>query len=186
MGGLKDRITDKVHTRDISISTHPQEDDTVILEGILIDRRLRDYFLFTGEQKSAGIIHHMIIRLLLKGPRLEILDVEVEMPGIPREECGALSESLKPIIGLTITAGFTTRVKEMIGGVKGCFHLQTLVLAMAPAAVQGYWSNRMTKPIDKNSISRQDRIKFLPVNSCGVWRADGPLVHRIRKELEID
>jgi hypothetical protein len=186
MSGLRERIAHKAHTRDISITTHPADDDSIILEGVLVDRRLKDYFLFTGERRSAGVIHHMIIRLLLKGPQLEILEVEVEMPGIPREECGELIECLRPIVGLTITAGFTSRVKELVGGVKGCFHLLTLLLAMAPAGVQGYWSNRMTKPMDRNSIPRQDRIKFLPVNSCGVWRADGPFVRRMKKELEID
>jgi hypothetical protein len=186
MGGLKERMGEKVHTRDISISTHVGDGDSIILEGTLIDRRLKEYFLFTGEKKSPGVLHHMIVRLHLEGPRLKILDVETEMPGIPRDECLEMRDCLKPIVGMTITAGFTAKVKAIVGGVNGCFHVQTLLLAMAPAAVQGYWSNRMRKRMDRNSIPKKDRAKFLPVNSCGVWREDGPLIAKVMKELEID
>jgi len=183
MSSLKDLALEKIHTREISVATFLAGEDRIVVEGSLLDTRLRDYYLFTGEKKPSGVLHHLIIRLLLEGPALLIRDLEVEMPGIPREGCIELKGSLSPVIGLSISSGFTGKVKTLVGGIKGCFHLMSLLLAMAPAAVQGYWSCRALKPMPKNAIPAADRIKMMPVNSCRVWSEDGPLMQRIREEL---
>jgi len=62
------------------------------------------------------------------------------MPTVPRPECLKTCESLQPIKGMQIASGFTARVKDLVGGVKGCAHLVALLTAMAPAAVRGAWS----------------------------------------------
>ncbi len=178
-----DLARQKVHSRDIGISTFEAGDDRIIVEGHLVESRLKDYYLFTGEKKEAGVLHHMIVRLLIEGPKLIIREVEVEMPGVPREGCSELSGSLADIVGLSISSGFTGKVKSIAGGVKGCFHLMSLLLAMAPAAVQGYWSFKASRPMSPNPVPASEQIKLFPVNSCRVWREDGPLMRRIREKL---
>jgi len=184
MGTLKELIGDKVHSRTIMIATYPQEGDRVLVEGELVDDRLREYYLLSGEKHDPGVLHRMIVRLLCEGPRLTILDAEAEMPDIPREECGEMSDTIRSIIGLSISAGFTMKLKSAMGGVKGCFHLLSLLNAMAPAAVQGYWANRARKPLTARGIGAKDVVKYLPLNSCYVWREGGPLVKRIVEEME--
>lgn len=184
MSRLMEMAGDKVHSRDISISTHPADNDCVVVEGVLLEKRLKEYYLLTGEKKPANVLHHMVLRMLLEGPTLIIREVEVEMPGVPRDACLEMRESLAPIVGLSITSGFTGTVRRLVGGVKGCFHLTSLLLAMAPAAVQGYWSNRASKPTFGESKS-PERLKQLPLNTCYVWREDGPLVEKIKKEFDL-
>lgn len=186
MSSIMKRSGDKIHSREITMSTYEAGENAVIVEGELMEKRLRDYFLLSGEKRPSGVLHNMIIRLLLEGPELIIREIEVEMPGIPREECAELVNSLEPVKGLSISSGFTKKAKELAGGVRGCHHLLTLLLSMAPAAVQGYWSLRASRPVPADRESRKRHAAYLPLNSCRVWREDGPLVQKIRKELLAD
>ena len=183
MEKIKELAGEKVHTRSITIATRPLDGDRILVEGELVDTRLTEYFLLSGEKKEPGVLHRMTVRLLCEGARLKILNAEAVMPGIPREECGGLAESVKSVIGLSISAGFTAKLKSAMGGVKGCYHLLSLINAMAPAAVQGYWSNRARKPLTVRGISAKDAMKYLPLNSCYVWREDGPMVKQIVEEI---
>ncbi len=183
MSSIMEKSGKRIHTRNIIMSTYEAGENRVIVEGELIEKRLHEYYLLSGEKRSPGILHNMIIRLLLEGPDLVIKEIEVEMPGIPREECSELVTSLRPVLGLSISSGFTRKAKELAGGTSGCHHLLTLLLSMAPAAVQGYWTHRASKPVSTDSEARARHAKYLPINSCRVWREDGPLVRKIREEL---
>ena len=164
----------KIHTRLIDIATYSGASDSIIVEGILRDERLLDTYRPTGEIYPPGTIHHMIIRIEVKGPQLVIEDIEVEMPTIPHDACIKTLESLEPIKGMPIISGFTAKVKDLVGGVKGCCHLLSLLTAMAPAAVQGAWSAMAREPIDPEVYMPMalGRVK----NTCWVWREDGPLM----------
>lgn len=164
----------KIHTRKIEIATYEGTSDSITVEGILRDERLLDTFRPTGEIYPPGTIHHMIIRIEVKGPQLIIKDIEVEMPTIPHDACIEALRSLEPIKGMPIVSGFTAKVKDLVGGVKGCCHLFALLTAMAPAAVQGAWSAMAREPIDPEIYMPMalGRVK----NTCWVWREDGPLM----------
>lgn len=165
----------KIHTRQIDIASYEGSiPDTLVVEGILRDERLLDAYQATGKIHPPGTIHHLIIRIEVKGPQLVIENIEVEMPTVPHEACIETLESLQAIQGMPIVSGFTARVKQLVGGVKGCCHLFALLSAMAPAAVQGAWSAMAREPIDQKIYTTQtlSRLK----NSCRVWREDGPLM----------
>lgn len=162
----------KVHTRTINIATYIYDQDAVVVEGELKDDRLIQSFRASGEIAEPGIIHSMIIRILVKGPALVIEDVQVQMPTVPNEVCLETRESLEPILGLPIISGFTMKIKERVGGAKGCAHLLALLTAMAPAAVQGAWTAASTRKRDSADLKQysMERLK----NTCYVWREDGP------------
>ena len=46
------------------------------------------------------------------------------------------------LVGLSIARGFTHRVRELFGGPRGCTHTTALLQAMAPIAMQCFWSMR--------------------------------------------
>jgi hypothetical protein len=85
----------------------------------------------------------------IKGPKLIIEDIEVEMPTIPYEACLETLNTLNQLKGMPIVAGFTAKGKNLVGGRKGCCHLLSLLTAMAPAAVQGAWSAVIREPVDQ-------------------------------------
>ena len=98
---------------------------------------LVETYRLTGDAHPPGTVHHMIIRMEIKGPKLIIVDIEVEMPTIPYEACLETLDCLNQLKGMPIVSGFTAKVKRLVGGRKGCCHLLSLYTAMAPAAVQG-------------------------------------------------
>ena len=170
----------KIHTRHLDIATYKRGLDSIIVEGVLHDERLVTSYRPSGETLPPGTVHHMIIRMEVRGPKLVIEDIEVEMPSVPRDECRETLDSLLPLKGLPIVSGFTNRVKDLVGGAKGCAHLVALITAMAPAAVQGAWAAATSKPRDPAEIlpGAVKRIK----DTCRIWRSDGPLVKEIEKQ----
>ena len=93
-----------------------------------------------------------------------------------------MAESLQPLLGRRISSGFTRWVKKNFGGPNGCTHLNALLLAMAPAAVQGLYSAVMTKPSTLNEASVLLDSGYL-VDSCRIWRSDGPLVKELQSAM---
>ncbi len=164
----------KVHTRSIEIGIYEGDSDSIVVEGVLRDERLLDSYRPTGGVHPPGTLHHMIIRMRVRGPQLVIEDIEVQMPTIPHEACVETLGSLEPVKGMAIVSGFTAKVRKRVGGTRGCNHLLALLTAMAPAAVQGAWSAMARKPIDPRTFrpAALERVK----NTCRVWREDGPLV----------
>jgi hypothetical protein len=102
---------------------------------------------------------------------------------VPREVCRETIDCLAPVKGLTVTKGFTAKVKKAAGGVRGCTHLMELIQAMAPAVFQGFGAHQSRKPSNFDSDRAQMVLQFL-VNTCRTWREDGPLVEMFKKKLD--
>lgn len=168
-----------VHTRNIEIQTYDLGSHLVLVEGKLKDRRDSDSP--PGEAGNGPVlIHDLVARMWVQGPDLTISAVEAEMPHIPREMCPEVLPGVKKLVGLRIITGFTQKVKDLIGDVRGCSHLTNLFLTLGPAAVQGYWAAYGRRPgarsLDNPAVSRV-------INSCHVWRQDGPLVRGLGAAL---
>ncbi len=175
---------EKLHARNIEISTYEYEEQKIIVEGFLKDDRFHASRIITGEGFPAGVIHHMAIRLLINCSNMMIEDIEAELLSVPREICRETLDCLAPIKGLVITKGFTAKVKKLVGGNKGCSHLVELLLAMAPAAIQGYASYQSKKLVAYSPDRSKMILQFL-VNTCRAWREDGPLVEKLKNTLNI-
>jgi hypothetical protein len=171
----------KYHTRTIEVNTYEYDEQRLVVEGCLTDHRLQEFYLATGEKRSPGILHQMIIHLLVNKTTLEIEDLHVEMPAVPREECLEASNSLEIVKGLKITSGFTSRVKTLVGSGKGCQHLLALLTSMGSSAIQGYAAYKLQE--SPRFIS--DMIPML-VNTCWTWRAEGPLINYIKEKIDTE
>jgi Protein of unknown function (DUF2889). len=174
----------KLHTRNIEVTTYDYDGQRIIVEGVLKDDRFQDSYLITGEQFPKGAIHHMAIRLLVNCSNLLIEDVDVELIAVPREVCRETVNCLAQIKGLTITKGFTLKIKKMAGGSKGCTHLVELIQTMAPAVFQGYAAHQAQKKTSFNSDQANMILKFL-INTCHAWREDGPFVEMFKKKINV-
>jgi hypothetical protein len=163
---------EKIHTRRIEVATYDCGQDGIIVEGKLKDDRLQEAYRPAGEHVPPGRVHHMIIRMHIRGPNLTIDDIEVEMPTVPYEECIETLTSLEPVKGMQIASGFTNDVKELVGGAKGCAHLVALLVSMASAAVQGAWTAVSRRPAEQSGY--RDRAMQAIADTCRVWRKDGP------------
>ncbi len=170
---------EKYHTRTIEVNTYEYDGRRLAVEGSLTDRRWQEFHLATGEKKPPGILHQMIIRLLVSKTTLEIEDLELEMPAVPRSECLEARDSLNAVMGLRIASGFTAKVKAMAGNGRGCSHLAALLTAMGPSAIQGYASYRLRK-----SPQFISSMLNMLLNTCWTWRAEGPLIRFLKEKIE--
>ncbi len=100
------------------------------------------------------------------------------MPHHPREECTEVLPWIRKLEGLEIAPGYSMKVKRIIGGVKGCAHLTSLVIAMGESAVQGYWTAYVAET-RKTALSEQTIRKF--INTCHLWKEDGPIIRELRE-----
>ncbi len=167
-----------VHTRDISMRTSDLGDHSILVEGSLIDHRHRQKQNEASEE--AELVHHMVIRLKVKGPGMLIEKAEATMPHHPREECPEMLPWLRNLEGLEIAPGYSMKVKKAIGGIKGCAHLTSLVIAMGESAVQGYWAAYEAEK-ERKGLREQTIKKF--INTCHLWKEDGPIIKGIRETL---
>ena len=138
--------------------------------------------MITGEEFPRGAIHYMSVKLLVNFFTLMIEDVAADLLSVPREICRETTDCLAPIKGLTITRGFTAKLKKIAGGGKGCTHLVELVQAMAPAAFQGVAAYRSQSLTGFDPTRAETALKLL-ANTCHAWREDGPLVKNLNRML---
>jgi hypothetical protein len=172
-----DRLRELVHHRDMSIRTFDLGEGRILVEGRLRDQRHRPR---AGEEfEGAFLVHDMVARLTIRGPDMVIDDVEAEMPQHPREGCAEVLPWMKKLVGEKIASGFTQRVKGLVGNARGCAHLTTLLIAMGPVAIQGHWA---AYGLDRSKIRADDsRVRRL-VNTCYLWREDGPIMQELKKQ----
>jgi len=170
----------KIHTRNIEISTYEYDKENIMVEGVLKEDILIPTYVL-GKKRRPRTVHNMIIRMLIELSSLTINEIEVEMPGIPHDECLETVNSLDAIKGLKIASGFTSKVDKIISESNRCLHLRTLLLTMAPAVMQGYWVYDTRKP-SEGWIS-PDMIKDYLMDTCWVWRKDGPFVNRFKQKI---
>ena len=186
MSRLKDMIQqDPVHERRVEFRTyHVEHKRQVLVEGWLTDQRFVSGYHWNGRERPPGVVHRMCVRLLVGEWPLRVVDAEAEMPGVPLDLCRETQESVKKVIGLTIVSGFSEEVRKLIGGVEGCAHLTYLLVAMGPAALHGYWAerSRQRRPVPK-SLDEFSGLSYL-VNTCRLWREDGPMMEMVRDTLE--
>lgn len=181
---MMDGAGDPVHSRTIDMRTFRYDENHIIVEGVLHEKRLQDYFLITGEERSAGDLHHMVVRFLLEIPGLVIKKVETEMKAYPREECIKMEASLGQLEGLAVAPGFSSEVRKRLGGVKGCLHLNHLVTTMAPAIMQGFWAEMATRPpVQGNELNRMKASHGTLKNTCYAWREDGPAFQSLEERM---
>lgn len=172
----------KVFTRNISVSCFEDGEESVIVEGEIKDDRLCRYYLVTGERRPPGILHHMRVTMRVSSDSLIISDINIAMIQYPREECADSNHNIHKLNGLSISKGFTSTVKKIIGGTNGCAHVVSCLLAMAPAAVQGYWANKAQRPLSKE-FSKYGTMNHYLKDTCYVWRSDSPIFKKFEESF---
>ncbi len=166
----------KYHTRTIEVSTYEYDDQRFAIEGCLTDRRFQKYHMETGGWRQPGILHHMKVYWLINKKSLIIKDLHVEMPVVPGEQCNKVIGFISPVKGLRISDGFTSKVKDLLGGSKGCVHILELLIEMSFSTIQGLVAYKQQGAL----TSKEDIIK-LAENSCWPWRSEGPYIKLLKQ-----
>ncbi len=173
-----------VHTRDIRLSTHPINESRIIVQGVLLDQRHVDVFDLTGEVLKKGVIHHIIVRMLVRGEAMSIEEIEAEMPSVPLPDCKSNLPSIKLLEGAQIKDGFSKRVGDLMGGEKGCTHLTHLIRVMSQEIVHGWLTHKRQQPFLPPKHLDDLQEKDILQNSCSMWTENGPKMLRLKHAME--
>ena len=111
----------------------------------------------------------------LEVPRFTILEAEAKLRGSPFAGCARTVTGAARFEGLSVTKGFTAAALERIGGAAGCAHLSALVIALTPVIPQasGALAGFLKLPPEQKLRNRATNPQ---VDSCHMWRSDGPLL----------
>ncbi len=168
-GGLEPTVRrDLLHTRRIEIHGYKREDGLYDIEGHLLDTKVYDFKLAAGVRPAGEPVHGMWLRITVD-KTLTIVDAAAAMDAMPYVDyCGAIVPAYRKLVGLAVRPGYHQRVKELLGGVRGCTHITELADALATAAFQTMAGQRVQDP-DKRPF-QLDRCHALAETSPAVGR----------------
>jgi hypothetical protein len=177
----------RIHTRRYEVRAFRKSDDCLMLRGVVVDEK--PVGLYIESDPDPLWMHHMILDLEIHFPTLVIQKANVQFNEHPHLGCTGIVDHYKKLEGMSITRGFTSKVKELFAGPRGCTHTTALLQAMAPVAVQSMWSMRVASA-RANGVSLESMgdgpQTASPVNTCHMWEESGELATAMREGREIE
>jgi len=157
-----------LHRRAIEIRGYRREDGLYDIEGHLTDTKPHDFRLAAGVRRAGEPVHDMWLRITVDR-ELRIVDAAAAMDGVPYAgHCDAIVPAYRRLVGLAIRPGFQQRVKELLGGVRGCTHVTELAGMLATAAFQTLAGQGLQDP----------QRKPFQLDGCHALAATSPVVAR--------
>ncbi len=171
-----------LHDREYRVRAYRKAADRVLIRGAVRDQKPPGLYL--ADDPDPLTIHHMQVDMEISFPHLEIVDVAVAFEMHPMDNCPTITEHYRNLVGISIARGYTHRVRELFGGPRGCTHTTALLQAMAPVAVQCFWSMRAAAArqagsSDSPAPSADDQTWRMNIGSCHMWAEDGEEVERL-------
>lgn len=140
--------------------------------------------MYVPDDPDPLVIHHMHVAIDVSIESMEIVDAEVSFEMNPSLECPTIIEHYQKLVGLSISRGFSRRLRELFGGPRACTHTTALIQAMAPVVVQSIWSLHMSNRTDDLGPGGDNRdpesMLLTNLNTCHLWAEDGDKVARVR------
>jgi len=180
-----DPADELIHERAYVVRAYRKGLDTLVLRGAVRDQKPPGLYVPTDPEPLT--VHHMIVDLHIAVPSLEIIDAKVVLETHPHASCPRIEDHYGKLVGLSISRGFTHKVRELFGGPRGCTHTTALLQAMAPVAVQSMWSFRVAQAKETGDSGgafatpeARQRGLMMNLNTCHIWAEDGEQVAAIR------
>jgi Protein of unknown function (DUF2889) len=130
---------------------------------------------FRGRIEPGEPLHDMRIRLTLDDDFV-IRDIEVSTDAAPYAICPDVAPNFAVLKGVKVGPGWNKKLKELVGGVRGCTHHVEMLGAMATVAYQTMWSRGMR---DRAPQEPQRRERPSIIDTCHALAANSPVVKRL-------
>jgi hypothetical protein len=168
-----DATREPLHTRSITISGYRRSDGLYEVEGRLLDTKPFDFRPPSDERmvKAGDAIHHMGVRIVFDVD-MTVRDVIAVTDSAPYAACHGAPPTLKSLIGLRMSSGWSAEVKRRLSGAASCVHLAGLMAPMAATAFQAMAVHRLqqSEPMQGGTPSK--------IDSCLAYSRHGDLVKR--------
>src|ERR1700684_4515178 len=83
-----------------------------------------------SDAPSSRVIHDIAITARVRGPGLEMTELDVRPLTIPYASCPFVLPTLQQLIGKELTHAWRRAVLDLSGGTRGCTHVNTLLLGL--------------------------------------------------------
>lgn len=170
-----------LHDREYRVRAFRLGDDRILIQGAIRDQKPPG--LYVPDDPEPLTIHHMQLGMEIAFPALEITGATVHFESHPHNTCPTIADHYGNLVGLSIARGFTHRARDLFGGPRGCTHTSALVQAMAPVAMQCFYSMRAATAREEGEanpmlegVRNRDEGWRRIVNTCHVWAEDGDAV----------
>lgn len=180
-----------IHTRTITVDVYDEGDGTLSVEGRLQDTQPEDsgYFPYAwrlNDPRPPGVQHGMMARMRVDRVTSDILKMEGEFPHTPHNGCETVLGSLAKLNGVRIGAGYSSKARELLGGVRGCIHMNTLLQVMAntkgPASSYFMEGGRLgVLKRFKEQLAATGKVG--QTDTCHQWKSEGVEMEHTRKEI---
>lgn len=162
-----------IHTRTIACQGYHRDDGLWDIEARIVDTKTYTFSNHDRGHIAAGeALHDMALRVTVDDD-LVIRAVEAVTDASPFTICGNVTPNFQRLVGQTIGAGFSGRVREALGRAEGCTHLVDLLKPLAATAYQTLHAAREEK---RKAASPTERPRIL--DTCYALRSDSPVVAR--------
>ena len=169
-----------LHDREYRVQAYRLAPDRVLIQGAVRDQK--PPHLYVPGDVHPLTVHHMQLGMTISFPDLTIVDVQTQFESHPNDVCPSIIDHYDNLVGLSIARGFTHKVRELFGGPRGCTHTTALLQAMAPIAMQIFWSMRSVtsaeagEPYGVGASEPGDDSWKRILNTCHVWAEDGEMI----------
>jgi hypothetical protein len=169
-----------LHTRQVDLRFYKRKDGLYEVVGQFTDKKTYPFRLQLAQKDlpAGEPVHDMELRMVIDD-RLTVHDIKATMNATPFGICLEAQNTLAPLKGLRIAAGWNKKVRDLLGGAASCTHLMELLGPMATTAFQGLAPMRIAE-IDR---PENEHLRQAKVNSCFAYGESRPVVARLWPHL---
>jgi hypothetical protein len=153
------------HTRRVTFEGFLREDGLWDIEAHLFDVKPVDVQMSAGLRPAGQPIHEMWVRVTIDR-MMNIVDVYACTDAMPYVgACDRITPDYAKLKGHNLFKGFRKAVTGLFGDVKGCTHINELLMQMPSAAVQSFASVRRDNREGEHKPFQLDRCHALATTS---------------------
>jgi hypothetical protein len=169
----------ELHHRQIDLRFFERSDGLFEVEGRLVDRKTHPFrrVLHDCDTPAGTPLHDIEVRLVVDESLL-VHDASATLAASPFGVCRGAADTLAPLKGLRIGAGWNKRVRELLGGAASCTHIVELLGPMATTIHQGLAPQRLARMTQPGNDADQSKI-----DSCYAYASERAVVARLWPNL---
>lgn len=166
---------EELHHRQIDLRFFRRQDGLFEVEGRVLDRKTHPFrrVLQDRDTPAGTSLHDITVRLVVDESLL-VHDASATFEASPFGLCREAANTLAPLKGLRIGAGWNRRVRELLGGAASCAHIVELLGPMATTIHQGLAPQRLERMAQAGNNEQQSKI-----DSCYAYGRDREVVARL-------
>jgi len=169
----------EIHHRRLDIRFFGRSDGLFEIEGRLLDCKSAPFRrLLQDHDTPAGTALHDIVVRLVVDESLLVHGASATLAASPFTLCREAADTLAPLKGLRMGAGWNKRVRELLGGAASCTHIVELLGPMATTAYQGMAPQRLARMAQAGNDEPKSRV-----DSCYSYGKDREVVARLWPHL---